>query len=206
MARETFWRMPPRWVWLLFLGSMTIFTASMVTWLESFRFISRPLAPGERLIVARALDTWHRLDPGEEVESLRALLASGNLRAMDEASFRRKQERITLGYTDERGRILLNPDICFSSYRTLGQLSGGGVHDTDLVRTMTTLHHEYQHLRHNACESDAYEAEWRFVRRCLTRCTDPALTRELEYWEGDMQERVRLYVGTTRFDQLKEKL
>lgn len=207
---DGFWQKPPRWLVLLFGGAMLVFVASMWTWWEGRRFASRPLERAEAQIVAQALQTWQTLAP--EVDGwrdLRTLLAARKVRAMDKASFGRKAERITLGYTDEWGRILLNPNICFSAYSTLGPRVCQGVQKSDLVRTMTTMHHEYHHLIRRAVESEAYAAEWNFVRVCLERSRerdDPELTAALAEWEGEMQERIRLYVGNTRFERLKENL
>ncbi|MBI3924151.1 MAG: hypothetical protein HY319_01295 [Armatimonadetes bacterium] len=211
--RSGFWQMPPRWVWLLFVGSLTIFTASMITWWEGMRFQSRPLDPAERLIVERSLETWSSLCPEPEdlkaVQELRQLLDQEQLRSMDEKCFGRKAERITLGYTDERGRILLNPHICFSTYYALGEHRTERVHTSDLVRTLTTVFHEFQHREYGASEAEAYEREWAFARRCLERAelaSHRELARELRDWEADMAHRVERYVEPSRLEELKGKL
>ncbi len=207
---EDFWQRPPRWLVFLFVGSLAVSSASMWTWWEGRRFQSRPLAEDEKKIVRLALDTWSELVPEQKgTRVLSSLLAEEKIRAMDLDSFARKEERITLGYTDERGRILLNPNICFSAYTVLGPRACDGVDGGDVVRTMTTLCHEFQHLSQNGPERLAYASEWSFLRRCLKQAEaaqDRVLVRELLEWEREMAERMRLYVGKGHFEKLKSRL
>lgn len=205
-----FWRRPDRKVWFLFLGSMVVFVASMLTLREGLRFVSRPLDATERRIVGRALEIWASLGTEEDLRAstrLRDLLSRDLIRAMDRASFERREERITLGYTDERGRILLNPSICFGSYHTLGPALGGGIQDGDVVRTLSTLYHEDLHREHGAPEAAAYESEWRFLGRVRVHLEGSAprtrLLVELRDWESDMPGRVEAYVGAARMAQIR---
>lgn len=212
-VRGGFWRRPDRRVWLLFLGSMVVFVASMLTLREGLRFVSRPLDETERRIVSRSLEVWAGFGTPEDLQAvarLRKLLSRDLIRAMDRQSFARRQERITIGYTDERGRILLNPSICFGSYHTLGPALGGGIQGGDVVRTLSTLYHEDLHRETAAPEALAYQSEWRFLRRWrahleATAPRDPLL-RELCDWESDMPGRVEAYVGAARMADIRRAL
>lgn len=169
--------------------------AGLATQREGRRFHGRALEPTEKQMVEQSLNLWAELDPDPAVGELRQLLSQGRLLAMSPASFKRKQERITLGYTDEHGRVLLNPNICFAQLRTLADARPEQL-KADLVKTMATLHHEYQHLTRHAGESEAYASEWRFLARCRSRCRDAELLLELADYEAEMSERMRLYANT----------
>lgn len=186
-----FWQRPPLWVWLLLATSLSLLSASMMTLGEGLKFCSRPLTPVERSIVSSALDCWSRIDPDPKaVAALRAMLRQQLLRAMDEPTFARPQERGTLGYTDEHGRILLNPRICFATWRCLGK-----AHPSDVVRTSSVLVHEYRHCYLNESESEACEAELAFLRRAWLVERDPGFAREWRQWESLVTQRVRPFVG-----------
>lgn len=186
-------------LWLL-LGLVLCSFAGYYTWREGGRFVPRPLTAGERLLVERALELGEALEV-PVVEPLRKALAEGKIVAMDEPTFERREERITMGYTDEDGLIMLNPRICFASHHTLASQRP---HLDDLVKTLSTLVHEYQHREYNAPESQAYEVEWQFIKSSLQKAAQPELHRALKAWEAEMSERVRLYVGSTRWERLKE--
>lgn len=197
--------MPPPWVWTVFALSALVFACSMLTLREGRRFRSRELQAEERTVVSSALDFWgsHGGDPGH-VSLLRTLLHQQKIRAMDRETFARAEERNAFGYTDERGRILLNPNLCFAYQRTLAPRLCGVVHEGDLVATLATLYHEMRHLLERASEAQAYEAEWRFVR--TLRVGDPAVMRQLQSWEQQMPVRVARHVGPQQLQQMTRRV
>lgn len=189
---------------MLGVGAVLCTLAAIYTWREGQRFVPRPLTPGEGQVVLAAIELGRSLAMCDELEELDQLAQQGQLFAMDEASFARREERITMGYTDESGNILLNPRICFATHHSLGPEEPALV---DRIKTLSTLIHEQQHRRNNAAESEAYEVEWTYLNRCLSAApADSELHRELQAWEAEMGERVRLYVGSTRWERLKERL
>jgi len=189
--------MPSAWVWLVFSLSMLIFTASMLTLREGRRFLSRPLSASEQRVVLAAL----KLDEEQEGRAhplLVAMLREHRIRAMDRMTFARPEERSAFGYTDERGRILLNPNLCFTCQQMLAPRLLTGVAESDLVATLATLQHEVRHLVSGASETMAYEEEWRYVCRTRSWCVQnemPGLSLELLDWERHLPARVRLHVG-----------
>ena len=196
-APASFWRPPPPWVWLIFTLAVGIFSVSMVTLYEGHRFVSRPLLPPERAVVEAALAAWNEVDPrrAQDIERLRTLLKERKIRAMDNGSFARAEERAAYGYTDERGRILLNPQLCFAYQRSCPR---DQVQCGDLVATTATLVHESRHLLEHANEACAYEAEWRFVQkfcRWAEQSGRPDLCEEMCAWESEMPGRVEHYAG-----------
>lgn len=187
---------------LLLAGVLLCACAALYTWWEGRRFVPRSLTSGEEQIVLSALELGDSLAPCEALGELKGWAQSGQLQAMDEPSFARREERITVGYTDENGIIMLNPRICFAVHHSLGPTEPSL---EDRIKTLSTLIHEYQHRTENAAESEAYEAEWAYLNRCLKAAPEGSeLQRELQLWEAEMSERVRLYVGSTRWEQLKE--
>jgi len=186
-----FWQRPPLWVCLLLATSLSLLSVSMLTLGEGLKFCSRQLTPVERDIVASALDCWSRIDPDPQaIAAMRAMLRQQRLRAMDEPTFARLQERGTLGYTDEHGRILLNPRICFATWRCLGKR-----HPSDVVRTTSVLVHEYHHCHLNETEAQACLAELAFLRKAWLVERDAGFAREWQAWEALVTQRVRPYVG-----------
>jgi hypothetical protein len=133
-------------------------------------------------------------------------MRSNRLFAMSTLSFDRVEERSTFGYTDERGRILLNPNLCFGNQR----LSGSAKPDSgDVVATMCTLYHESRHLLYKATEASAYEDEWLFVRRSIVwagRSRQPELARELTLWSEEMPCRIQLYVGDSLVPKIQSRV
>lgn len=198
--------MPPPWVWSIFTLSIGIFAASMLTWREGRRFVSRPLLPQEARIVMAALNLWQSTpDPPDGLARLRAMAAEGKLLAMSSLTFERAEERATFGYTDERGRILINPNLCFANQR---MCEPDRPDVTDVVATLCTLYHESRHLMYQTNEAQAYELEWGFVRRTTSwaRQNQPTLARELTHWDEEMPMRIRLYVGDTMVEKIRAKV
>ena len=188
---EPFWQRPPRWAWLLVLFSLTLLSVSMVIWWEGMRFQSRELTPEEHAVVTRALDYWAQSKvESSRVSLMRKNLEAGKIRAMDEDSFFRARERSTFGYTDEHGRILLNPKLCFPGLRYLGELSPTRS-SMDEVRTLATLYHEHLHLYDRVSEEEACRKEWSFTRKCLNSCNDPRRQRWFKAWVKEMPGRVQ---------------
>ena len=198
--------MPPHWVWSVFTLSIGIFVASMLTWREGRRFVSRPLLPQEARIVMAALNLWQSTtEPPAAIARLRAMASEGKLLAMSQLTFQRAEERATFGYTDERGRILINPNLCFANQRTCEPDRP----DTgDIVATLCTLYHESRHLLYQTGEAQAYEMEWGFVRRTTSwaRVDQPTLARELGSWEEEIPVRIRLYVGDTMVEKIRARV
>ncbi|MBT9586207.1 hypothetical protein IV102_22895 [bacterium] len=198
--------MPPPWVWAVFSLSILVLTASMMTWREGRRFQSRALLEAEQQVVQEAIDLLGSHDKG--LNSHRVLLCmmqERRIRAMDRFTFARAEERNAFGYTDERGRILLNPNLCFSYQRLLAPRLLKGVARADLVATMATLHHEVGHLLGGASEATAYAAEWQLVcymRRWCEATDRPELASELLDWEQHLPGRVRLHVGATAAEKM----
>ncbi len=183
-GRGGFWQVPPLSVWFLCGVSALIFWVSMGTWWEGMHYHSRPLTVQEYRIVTKALGTWYKLVPDSDgVSQLWKLLRAGSIRALQKGWWWRDSERITIGYTDERGRILLNPELCFSAYHSLA--SSFEVYDCDVVRTMSTLYHEWQHRNYRVGERVALQREQEFITRCLERCSRQgygSLEKDLREW------------------------
>lgn len=193
MKSAGFWQRPSAWVCGLLLASLAVFSLSMFTCFEGCRFASRPLSGNEKAIVLRALDSWAQSPASEPdtISRLKAMVAHRNLRAMDSCRWSGSAERGTFGYTDERGRILLNPALCFCFQRSL---VGSAPHDGDVAITLATLYHESRHLVGQDSESVAYEKEWLFVRSIIPT-VGPALGAELSHWEAHMPERIQCLLG-----------
>lgn len=205
--------MPPPWVWCVFFLAVTILTASMVTLREGRRFVSRDLTEEEVRIVAAAITLWEKAAPeGERTNRLRAMLGDRRLRVMDTPSFVRAQERSTYGYTDERGRVLLNPRLCFANHDLLPEIGAAPspcIQCADLVATLTTLYHETTHLFEGASEATAYEEEWLFLRRLsayASRQRDGSLLEELGDWEKAMPSRVELCLGAETTAEIRGRV
>jgi len=201
--------MPPAWVWLVFSLSMLILTASMLTWREGRRFSSRPLTPAEAEVVRAALDLAAQDGPTRSLQVLHQKMSQGKIRAMDAFTFARAEERNAFGYTDERGRILLNPNLCFAYQRSLSPRLRQGVECADLVATLATLQHEAAHLLKGASEVDAYEEEWRCVRRHLLPPKgqlNDQLTDEWREWEKHLLPRIRQHAGPAAALQIVQRL
>ena len=198
--------MPPPWVWFIFLLSMIILGASMLTFQEGRRFISRDLDPREATLVNASLTLWENVqEPGEQIaiRVLRKRLAEGRLRAMSSLSFSRAQERSAFGYTDERGRILLNPRLCFPNMK---YLRDSDQDPDDLVSTCSTLYHEACHLLWGASEACAYEREWLFLSRLRAWAEasgNRPLAEEVSVWEKSMPSRIELYVGPAVAEEIR---
>lgn len=200
--------MPPPWVWLIFSLSMLVLGASMLTLREGRRFLSRPLTASEARVVASALALWSKQE-GRPQQLLSDMLTDQRIRAMDRMTFARCEERAAFGYTDERGRILLNPNLCFTCQQLLAPRLNLGVSDTDLVATLATLQHEVRHLVSGASEEAAYEEEWRGIsrtRRWCARNQMPALSLELLEWERHLPARVRLHVGSAAAEPMQRRI
>ena len=207
MTREGFWHRPSAWVSSLLLLSLGLLSASLLTLREDMRFQSRALRPNEKRIVEQARAIW--VQSGVESE-VAASLDLDNVRAMDDDSFARPQERGTYGYTDKRRRILLNPELCFTVFQILGPGRDGRVDEADLAPTLATLYHETQHLLYGVSEEEAYLREWRFVRAVQrARSNDPArarLKRELERWEDEIPGRIEEKLGPALVPRLRARL
>jgi hypothetical protein len=189
---------------------MIVLMASMMTWREGRRFSSRPLAEAEAQVVVAAIQLLASLEqrPGSP-HILQKMMQDGRIRAMDRFTFARPQERNAFGYTDERGRILLNPHLCFAYQRTLSPRLIQGVAEADLVATMATLHHELGHLLGGASEAAAYEQEWRFVGTMQRWCREhdrQAVAAELLEWEQHLPSRVRLHVGGAAAETIRQRV
>lgn len=182
---------------------MGVLSASMLTLREGRRFVSRRLTPGELRIVTSAMATWESCPDAAGAAAMREALRSGRLLAMHSLSFARVEERSTFGYTDERGRILLNPNLCFGNQRLSGKSDHG-----DLVATMCTLYHESRHMLYGATEASAYEDEWVFARRnqAWAAASQPELARELSVWGEEMPCRIQLYVGDTMVAKIQGRV
>ncbi len=208
MKQGTFLQMPSAWVWSLFGLSMIIFSLSMLTTWEGCRFVSRPLKSDEQKIVMAALDHWGQFqasEDGETIEALKAMIARKHLRVMDSPCWGRAEERSTFGYTDERGRILLNPALCFSYHRSFGP--GNGVHIGDLVVTVATLFHESRHMLSHDPEPLAYQKEWLFVRQLAGHSGQPkGVYDELNHWEGQMDERIACTLGKSEAQLIRKRV
>lgn len=189
--RGSFWRWPTPWVWLLCTLALAIFAMSMLTWREGQRFQSRSLSAAERVVVESALDLWQQW--GEESTSLRRmrqLIQRDRIRAMALGVNARAEERSAFGYCDEHGRILLNPELCFLYWRSLGRLD-----EADRVATLATLLHEGHHLQAGSDEAMAYAYEARCLNRLVSwskRRSEPKLHQELRLWESQIGKRRRL--------------
>ena len=187
----SFWRRPTPWVWLFCTLALAIFAMSMLTWREGQRFQSRALSAAERVVVESALDLWQQW--GEEATSLRRvrqLFQSNRLRALELSGNARPQERSAFGYCDEHGRILLNPELCFLYWRSLGSLN-----EADRVATLATLLHEGHHLQAGSDEAAAYEYEARCLKQLIRwskRRSVPQLVQELRLWESQIGKRHQL--------------
>lgn len=196
--------MPPPWVWSIFTLAMMIFSASMLTWREGRRFVSRPLLPQEARIVLAALKLWETTpEPPEAMLRLRAMALEGKLLAMSSLTFERAEERATFGYTDECGRILVNPNLCFANQRMCG---ADRPDEVDVVATLCTLYHESRHLLYQMPEAQAYEQEWVFVRRTIhwaRKNQRMSLAHNLAQWDEEMPTRIRLYVGDAMVEKIR---
>lgn len=201
--------MPTAWVWLVFCLALGIFFASMLTWREGRRFAARRLTPQETRIVMQALTVWEKMpvqERGGDVKLLRQMLLDERLLAMESSTFERPQERGTFGYTDERGRILLNPNLCFANQRMCDSPRPDGC---DVVATLCTLYHETRHLIGQASESLAYEQEWLFVRRTSLWAVEKGqtgLVEELAEWDREMPTRIRLYLGREVLQEIQVRV
>jgi hypothetical protein len=193
-------------VWLVFGLSMLVFSASMLTLHEGRRFVSRRLTAQEIRIVQASLALWEGALQKQDVARLRTMLAANDLLAMDSLTFARPEERGTFGYSDEHGRILLNPNLCFANHRMAGERTAGM---DDEVATMCTLYHETRHLLHGATEAVAYEDEWQFARcarRWACRRGMSGLAGDLAEWEMEMPGRIRLYVGEAVLQKIRARV
>lgn len=200
--------MPPPWVWLVFSLAMLVFGASMLTLREGRRFLSRPLTESEERVVSAALELYKQQE-GREHPLLLSMLKSRRIRAMDKMTFARPEERSAFGYTDERKRILLNPNLCFTCQQMLSPRLSTGVADSDLVATLATLQHEVRHLVSGASELLAYEDEWRYVSRTRHWCVQngmPGLSLELLEWERHLPARVKLHVGVAAAEPMRVRI
>ena len=200
--------MPPPWVWLIFTLSMLVLGASMLTLREGRRFLSRPLTASEQRVVQAALELWTRLE-GRPQPLLSSMLLEHRIRAMDKMTFARPEERAAFGYTDERGRILLNPNLCFTCQQLLAPRLNRRVADSDLVATLATLQHEVRHLVSGASEEAAYEEEWRGITRARQFCAChqmPGLSLELLEWERHLPARVRMHVGSAAAEPMQRRV
>lgn len=199
--------MPPPWVWAVFSLSMLVLAASMLTWREGRRFGSRPLLAAEERVVLAAIDVLATQEQGPSNRRLLLeMLKQRRIRAMDRFTFARAEERNAFGYTDERGRILLNPNLCFAYQRSLSPRLLNGVAEADLVATLATLHHEVTHLLGGASEAMAYEDEWRFVCRLRSWCElhdQRRLGAELGEWELHLLPRVQKHVGLAAAEKMR---
>lgn len=199
--------MPPLWVWAVFSLSLVVLAASMLTWREGRRFGSRMLLSSEERVVLSAINLLATQERGPATRLLLLeMLQQRKIRAMDRFTFARAEERNAFGYTDERGRILLNPNLCFAYQRTLSPRLLNGIADADLVATLATLHHEVTHLLGGASEAMAYEDEWRFVCRLRLWCEahdQRHLGQELDDWEAHLLPRVRRHVGIAAAEQMR---
>ncbi|MEW6284354.1 MAG: hypothetical protein AB1758_37410, partial [Candidatus Eremiobacterota bacterium] len=139
--------------------------------------------------VEAALTALEELGEAGVAGRMRRLLGQGKLRAMNDPTFQRPRERCTFGYTDERGRVLLNPRLCFASLTAFGREGA----PCDVVVTLSTLVHEHEHVARHASEEQALEAEWRFLRRAVGQ--PHRLRAELASWEGEMDARVEERLG-----------
>ncbi|MBX3167846.1 MAG: hypothetical protein KF760_10560 [Candidatus Eremiobacteraeota bacterium] len=187
---------------------MLIFGASMLTLREGRRFLSRPLTGSEERVVVAALDLWKQQE-GREHPLLATMLKEHRIRAMDKMTFARPEERAAFGYTDERKRILLNPNLCFTCQQMLAPRFCTGIADADLVATLATLQHEVRHLVSGASEALAYEDEWRYVCRTRHWCVQhqmPGLSLELLEWERHLPTRVRLHVGPSAAEPMEKRI
>ena len=194
--------MPPAWVWSIFWLSMLVLLASMLTWREGRRFASRPLADSEERVVLAAIQ-WQDACSRRQLADM---LQQGRIRAMDRFTFARAEERNAFGYTDEHGRILLNPHLCFAYQRTLAPRLTPGIAGGDLVATLATLHHELNHLTEGSSEALAYEEEWRFVCRLGHRCSlngRADLATEWLEWRQNLPSRVSRYGGVAAVDPIR---
>ena len=187
---------------------MLILAASMLTLREGRRFLSRPLTDSEERVVAAALGLWKQQE-GHDHPVLSAMLKAQRIRAMDRLTFARPEERSAFGSTAERGRILLNPNLCFTCQQMLAPRLCTGVADSDLVATLATLQHEVRHLVSGASETLAYEDEWRYVCRTRHWCGQhqmAGLSLELLEWERHLPARVRLHVGANAAEPMKKRI
>lgn len=200
--------MPPLWVWVLFVFSLSLAATSYVTTREGLRYVSRNLHGGEERIVLAALDAWDELTDERSADTtarLRVMLFQHRLRSIHGDSFVRSRERSTFGYTDERGRILLNPRLCFGSLIIRG---GGQVYAHDLVITLSTMVHEDEHFSRQAGEREAYRAEWEFLRRAVVVARSRQLfyADALEHWESQTELRVSENLGPALAAQIRGQL
>lgn len=180
----------------------------MLTLREGRRFFSRPLTASEERVVESALGLWARLEE-KPPKLLCEMLADHRIRAMDGMTFARCEERTAFGYTDERGRILLNPNLCFTCQQVLAPRLNAGVADSDLVATLATLRHEQRHLISGASEEAAYEEEWRCITRTHRWCLEhqmPGLAQEAADWERHLPTRVRLHVGPAAAEPMQRRI
>lgn len=184
--------MPPPWVWLIFSLSLGIFAASMMTWREGRRFASRPFRPQELRLVAQALALGERAQQDRStLQTLADMLSHQSLRAMDLGNGARCEERSAFGYTDEFGRILINPKLCFLYLESTGQEN-----PADLVATLATLIHESQHLLLRASEEQAYQAERASIQRFQLWAVQQGQSRwaeESSLWVSQLEVRARRY-------------
>ncbi len=206
--KRSFWEWPPLWVWVLFVFSLSLLGTAYVTTREGLRYVSRSLRGDEEKVVLAALDAWDELTDDRSADTtgrLRVMVHTRRLRGIDGVAFVSSRERSTFGYTDERGRILLNPCLCFGSLTIRGR---GEVYAHDLVVTLSTMVHEDEHFTHQAGEREAYLAEWQFLRRAVgvARSRELPYAEELAQWESHTAQRVAENLGPTLASQLEEQL
>lgn len=206
--KRPFWVWPPLRIWVLFLFSLALAATAYLTTREGLRFVSRPLHADEERVVQAALNAWDQLTDGRARKTtgrLREMAHTRKLRAMHGDSFARSRERSTFGYTDERGRMLLNPRLCFGSLSIRGS---GEVYAHDLVVTLSTLVHEEEHYTRNVGEREAYRAEWQFLRRSVlvARSRDLPYRVALERWEGEISLRLEENLGPELARQIESEL
>lgn len=206
--KKPFWVWPPLWVWVLFLFSLSLAATAWVTTSEGLRYVSRALNPDEQRVLLASLEAWDELTEGRArvtTGRLRVLLNSRRLRCLHGDCFTRTRERSTFGYTDERGRILVNPRLCFGSLIIRGR---GEVYAHDLVVTLSTLVHEDEHYSRKASEHQAYRVEWEFLRKSVqvARSRDLPYAEALERWEDQTSLRVEEKLGAALTSQIQAEL
>lgn len=176
---------------------MMMVATAWVTTREGLRFISRSLGRDEERVVLEALRAWDELTDEASYDTtsrLRTMVYAHRVRCIHGDSFARARERCTFGYTDERGRILLNPRLCFGSLVIRGR---NEVYVHDLVVTLSTMVHEDEHFSRHASEQQAYRAEWRFLKAAVVvaRAKELPYAEDLEHWESETGMRVSEKLG-----------
>ena len=171
---------------------MVVFLVSACTLKAGLRFPSRALRGEERRLVVEALELWRQWGQFPKMrQSLALMLQQDRLRAMALEPSAGSRERSAYGYSDEHGRILLNPSLCFLSLKYRGTLDMG-----DRVATLSTMIHEGQHHLQQASEEFAYRGEWMAIRSLRDWATSQGraeLAQELRLWEVQMPRRMADY-------------